>query len=120
MSVQWQQLNILHAAYALSSRSLISGTWLTRKQKPWYLLCNSPTYQLLLDNQVTRLHCLLVTEAAQVLFAVQNKKVQAWTAWWGRNPLTGKAYLHVNVPPRAQKAFKSCHLWQMLPGAYFA
>ena len=51
---------------------------------------------------------------------MQNKQVQAWTGWWGQNPLTGKAYLHVNVPPRVQKAFKGCHLWQMLPGAYFA
>ena len=72
----------------------------------------------------TRLYNLLQTElchlAAHMLFVVQNRQVQAWTAWWGQNPLTGRAYLHINVPPRAQKAFKSCHLWQMLPEAYFA
>ena len=51
---------------------------------------------------------------------MQGSDAQPWTAWWGQNPLTGKAYLHVRVPPRAQKSFKSCHLWDMLlPGAYF-
>lgn len=51
----------------------------------------------------------------------QGSDAQPWTAWWGQNPLTGKAYVHVSVPPRAQKSFKSSHLWDMLlPGAYFA
>lgn len=52
--------------------------------------------------------------------AKQGSDTQPWTSWWGQNPLTGKAYLHVSVPPRAQKSFKTCHLWDMLlPGAYF-
>ena len=59
----------------------------------------------------------------EVMYAAmtQGSDAQPWTAWWGQNPLTGKAYVHVSVPPRAQKSFKSCHLWDMLlPGAYFA
>ncbi len=38
----------------------------------------------------------------------------------GQNPLTGEAFLHVNVPPGKQAPFKRCHLWQtLLPGAHF-
>lgn len=62
------------------------------------------------------------TGTAVALAAVrQDGEAQPWVGWWGQNPLTGKAYLHVNVPPRAQGSFKSCHLWDLLlPGAYFA
>ncbi|KAL3158418.1 hypothetical protein ABBQ38_010653 [Trebouxia sp. C0009 RCD-2024] len=49
-----------------------------------------------------------------------DRDLQPWAGWWGQNPLTGEAYLHVNVPPGKQAAFKSCHLWNaLLPGAEF-
>lgn len=52
---------------------------------------------------------------------LQDGDLQPWAGWWGQNPLTGEAYLHVSVPPGRQAAFKRCHLWQaLLPGAHFA
>ena len=51
---------------------------------------------------------------------MQDKAILPWAGWWGQNPLTGEAFLHVNVAPGKRASFKRCHLWQtLLPGAHF-
>ncbi len=40
----------------------------------------------------------------------QDKDTLPWAGWWGQNPMTGEAFLHVNVPRGIQTSFKRCHL----------
>ena len=84
--------------------------------------CAGTVKQLLTNIQdCQRLQAQMTISLKQCAFSIQDGEAQPWVGWWGQNPLTGKAYLHVNVPPRAQGSFKSCHLWDLLlPGAYFA
>ena len=51
---------------------------------------------------------------------LQDRDLQPWAGWWGQNPLSGEAFLHINIPPGRQAAFKRCHLWNtLLPDAQF-